>query len=455
MTRSDTDSLRKGFITAGYMFGVDINVDSISNCNRVIFELRYTHPELIKFSAWSAFYTDEEKFMVVNPQSEITGGYGSVYVAVIIGENRLSKGINDPRAIHLDFVVSQSATHNTAITYDFLNPFAIVVNNDIDSNVTLESENTTMNVHGYVDVWPGDADNSGTVTNEDFTQIVKLLGYGFDTKKTKCFKRRSASSLWKAQPVLAWDSIVASHADTDGNGYITVDDCLIVFLNFKKTKTAKFTAEPVGNFPPSAALEPAYQASATKRIPVYFDGEQSYIAVAGSVGMADPEARILGVERGGQLGAVRDLFFKISDDARSVDFTLGTTQRDAYINRFGEQLMLVCETNSGNTSFSADMKAISPEGNIFSIPAFTPAIDLETRGSMFSLRNTGDNAIIKCAAALPISAIVYNNLGECVGTYENCAGEIVFNTSAMATGCYFVECRNGQVVEMLSLPIVR
>lgn len=92
MTRSDTDTLRKGFITAGYMFGVDINVDSIRNCNRVIFELRYTHPELIKFSAWSAFYTDEEKFMVVNPQSEITGGYGSVYVAVIIGENRLSKG---------------------------------------------------------------------------------------------------------------------------------------------------------------------------------------------------------------------------------------------------------------------------------------------------------------------------------------------------------------------------
>jgi len=50
--RNDVDSIRAGFITAGYPFSLDIIIDSLDKFNGVSFELDWDRPDLIFFSEW-------------------------------------------------------------------------------------------------------------------------------------------------------------------------------------------------------------------------------------------------------------------------------------------------------------------------------------------------------------------------------------------------------------------
>ncbi len=79
-------------------------------------------------------------------------------------------------------------------------------------------------------VWPGDADNSGLVDNDDVLAIG--IGYG-DTGPLRPF----ASLVWEGQQSADWTNNLLSgsnykYIDTDGNGTIDDDDTLAISLNY-------------------------------------------------------------------------------------------------------------------------------------------------------------------------------------------------------------------------------
>ncbi|CAN5443510.1 hypothetical protein BH09BAC1_BH09BAC1_05900 [soil metagenome] len=86
----------------------------------------------------------------------------------------------------------------------------------------------------YTDcVWPGDADNSGLVDNDDVLAIG--IGYG-DTGPV----RSNASLGWTGQAGIDWTSSLAGgsnykHIDTNGDGDIDSDDTLAITINYGLT----------------------------------------------------------------------------------------------------------------------------------------------------------------------------------------------------------------------------
>jgi len=90
-------------------------------------------------------------------------------------------------------------------------------------------------------VWPGDTDEDGAVTTNDF--LVLGLGYGL-TGPARTF----TSNAWAAQDSYFWNALVSSttytacYLDCNGNGTINFGDTLAVNLNFGLTHLVKDNA---------------------------------------------------------------------------------------------------------------------------------------------------------------------------------------------------------------------
>ncbi len=90
-----------------------------------------------------------------------------------------------------------------------------------------------------VEVWPGDANNNGEVTNVDWL----YLGYAKDAMG---LARDSVFTGWAGQNATLWDqnfpadnpndSINYAHADCDGDGFINFNDFGTIQLNYGETR---------------------------------------------------------------------------------------------------------------------------------------------------------------------------------------------------------------------------
>jgi hypothetical protein len=97
------------------------------------------------------------------------------------------------------------------------------------------------------EVWPGDANNDGEVTNTD----ALWLGLAFDQTGPV---RPDASLAWEGQPAPDWNfnfsqnNVNLKHADCDGNGVVNFADTIAISLNYGQTH-GKAENGPEGNFP--------------------------------------------------------------------------------------------------------------------------------------------------------------------------------------------------------------
>lgn len=232
--RTDVEPAREGFVTATYIFGLDVYADSIRNCTGVTFELRHNLPEYLKLSDWSYGDFGEKGSAVVIHDIDTLTKQGRLYVGVLSGEPVGFTGLDNPKLIHLEFAVSQAAPHGTELNFDVINSKAVIYDGLAGKIRDIYIPSFKYKVHGFTDVWPGDADNNGIVDTRDIATVGLYLGYGLSKENFRSFKRDNPSTFWTKQRALCWDSLEVTYADCDGNGDINITDMLIIPLNFGK-----------------------------------------------------------------------------------------------------------------------------------------------------------------------------------------------------------------------------
>ncbi len=239
IVRSDVDSGRASFITATQLFGMDIEVSGVNNCTGVSFELQYQGSQYVVFSDWKARDMGMQGSFAYD-LSDTASGAGSVHIGALSGIAVTDPGIDNPVAIHLDFVVRPSAPNGTALTFSF-NHAQAVTSDSGGMIVNLSSAPYQVSIHGFVNVFPGDADNNGLVDSRDATTVGAFLKQGSGASNVRGYKRQPCSTLWLPQEALVWDSAKATYADCDGSGDVTLSDNLVVQINFGKehSKTKK------------------------------------------------------------------------------------------------------------------------------------------------------------------------------------------------------------------------
>ncbi|MCX7909436.1 MAG: dockerin type I domain-containing protein [Ignavibacteria bacterium] len=239
IVRTDVDSTRKSFVTATYNFSFKIVLKDVLNCTSVSFVLRHNQPEFIKFSNFKPYEFSKNGSVFVYPWLNPIDGYVRIYSGILNGDTIGGKGINNPEVIEFEFTVSPDAPSNSIVEFYFEDAEAVVTENNIGKIIKLKSKPTLYNVHGYVNVWPGDANNDGVVNINDVSTVALFLGYGPNKPNFRSFQRIHSSTNWFPQSCLAWDSLASTFADCNGDGEVTINDMLIIPLNFGKTHQAR------------------------------------------------------------------------------------------------------------------------------------------------------------------------------------------------------------------------
>ena len=50
--RTDVEGIRADFVTATYIFGIDLRIENIENCGNIAFELRHNLTDYVKFDGY-------------------------------------------------------------------------------------------------------------------------------------------------------------------------------------------------------------------------------------------------------------------------------------------------------------------------------------------------------------------------------------------------------------------
>ncbi len=357
IVRSDVDSGRSNFVTATQLFGMDIEVSGVNNCTGVSFELQYQGSQYVVFSNWKARDLGLNGTFAYD-LSDTSKGLGSLHVGALSGVSISDPGVDNPVAVHLDFVVRPNTPNNLPISFSFVH--AQAVSSDSGGRiVSLSSTAYTVNVHGFVNVYPGDADNNGVVDSRDATTVGAYLKQGSGASNVRGYKREPCSTLWMAQEALVWDSSKATYADCDGSGDVTLSDNLVVQINFGKvhSKTkhevdiqstgrdywpATFSRQALGIYAPKSLLGAAFELrfAANAELPLGFECADPDVHC--SLFLPDPEQRsvflVFGSENGKNLirsGQVGNFIYASSSASFSTIQAMGATADGGIFNLGG------------------------------------------------------------------------------------------------------------------------
>jgi hypothetical protein len=434
--RTDVDSSRYGFITATFTFGMDIYLQDLPKSNSVAFQLKYNKSNFVRFSQWL-----EGDYGVPQVVAfEDTAGNGRLIVAVSNGLSSISDSIKNPKVIHLEFVVMQTANNAEVVNFSFDRPIATTINNGTREIVELKSDSINYDVHGYVYVWPGDTDNNGLVDHLDFAPISQYVGFGSATKNMKSFKRKSGSAIWGPQRVLTWDSASVTYADCDGNGDITISDMLIVTYNIGKDssvyKTNKVKDDIQAKIPPPVN----YATKTSISIPLKINNIDTLLAVCGELDLSQFAGKytILGIERGELFDEFPYNFSIINNDQNRLNFALGSYTKAKAKNNSGIIAYLIAEpkTNINDSYINIDnFKGITTSGKIVGLGYSTDITEEPHSKIPFSIRN---NIIIMNEYFDSVE--LYNLIGEkeYSGKYTN-----QIDISNLQHSFYFLVTSNG------------
>ncbi len=428
--RRDVDTSRSKFVTATYLFSIDVVAENIERCTNVSFELRYNKTQFIRFSEWERGNFGSTTKTLVLSLPDASTDIGRLVVTSGMDYTRDTNAPNNPKVVNLKFVVIPAAPHFDVVTFNLINPRITVVSNGQLKLIDLPTTSISYTIHSFVNVWPGDANNDGIVNHLDFATVSYYLGLGPNTKQMRSFKREPASTLWAPQPVIAWDTAAATYADCDGNGEVNMIDNLVISYNYDKQ-------HPVGSIINNTNYEiklpkvVVQKTSSSIVHPIYVSTYQPYLSLAGTIEIPELEDfEVLGIEPTGLLDGNEATFSIWKSDARSIDFSIGTVDRAKQINSSGIVANLVLEPKKWRLSVPnvaiKNLKGISSFGYIFELSALTSIDDKSENQEIFFANNT-----------------FY--LNSCFGKYDNLEiynllGELV----------YRADIRNSSVVETVS-----
>jgi hypothetical protein len=234
LVRTDVDSTRVGFVTATYNFAVKVIVKDVSRATGVSFVLRHNLAEFVQFSNYKIFDFGKDGSVFVYPFVNTLDLSESIYFGILTGDTIGSDGYNSPQVVEFEFSVSPQSLNGTPLIFVFEDAQAVVSTDSGGKIQLLQSQTYTYTIHSFIDVWPGDADNDGIVGIKDISKLGLYLGYGSKKTNFRSFKRKNATTYWIGQSCLAWDSSEVTFADCDGDGEITLNDMLVIPLNFGK-----------------------------------------------------------------------------------------------------------------------------------------------------------------------------------------------------------------------------
>lgn len=278
--RSDVSPAYANYVTATQSFGIDIMVDSIANCHSVTFDLVFDKAQYIRYSSWAPRSFPRNSTILLDNSNDTTG-QGRLSIAVLSGSPTTDVGRANPNVIHLDFVVTPNAPHNLNFTMGFQFPLG-VVQDSAKPKIPLAWSNRTFNIHSFVNIYPGDANDDGLVDTRDAAQIAVYMDAGSGGSTIRGFMRENASTLWSAQRTLVWDDELATYADCDGSGDVTIIDLLVVNNNYGKLHSKTKTTNEVQTPPVTPELNDIIKVPLFVREPVL-----ALTAVAGKVQVSD------------------------------------------------------------------------------------------------------------------------------------------------------------------------
>jgi hypothetical protein len=424
LIRTDCDSSRSAFVTAGYLFGFDIIADSVPNVYRFLCEIEYDNINFIQYSGWQAKHFGDNTYIFPNPQVDSISKKGTIAVVALLSEPNENKYYNNPNVIHFDFVVAQDAKHNSKTIFTVKNIKIYLNSNGLDSLVDIKPVTYTYTTHGYIEIWPGDANNDGNVDNSDFYSITNLLGQGSAIKSSKSFKREPTSTLWIAQTVLAWDSTAAAYADCDGNGDVTPLDMLIVFLNFNKSHIVTKLAVPVTKDPEIKNMVFVDYPKATRLVPIYITTPKPIIAAVANLSYNKllQSSGLLGVSKGGLFDKdYSEIFLDDHPDCSYINVITGTKDNTRKSLGSGVLFNFVVPydyPNSFDNYFQAiDITGITENGEIIKLDILTQVSEAlnSTLGEIY-LFNIDGKIIFKdnTEDLFDGKISIYNLVGDCI-----------------------------------------
>lgn len=463
VARSDVDSTRAGFVTAKYIFGLDIYVDSVKKCNNVNFLLQYNQTKYIKFNGYKVGALGENGSSAVNPSVKAITDEGFISVIVLAGTAPELDTVQNAHVIRLEFAVTQSVPHGEKVIFLFNNPTAVISEDTLRKEIQLNTTPLELKIHSFIDVWPGDANNDGKVDHNDGAAIATYVLLDPTVNHKRSFKRENASTRWAAQRVLAWDMAGATYADCDGNGYVTITDVLIVYLNYDSTHIV-LAPKSGKDTPQSPEKETVFGGEGYISVPVKVNSEQEFIGVSGraSLDMFSNIGRFVGINKGKLFDCEKcHVFFAYNQEENYVDFAVGKGDKSEPVKGAGTVAELVFESKPFTKESFAPapllLTAISPGGYIYTIGSITSVEDENDYSFESENINISDNLLtIKSRASTP-QIRFFNSLGieiQLSLKYSH-LGSSVFDISTLPTGAYFAVVAGSSASGTLPFIIVK
>jgi hypothetical protein len=423
--RTDVENPDATFVTATQSFGIDIRIDSIENCSNVAFELSHNQAMNVKLSAYQKsndwnIYSDWEK--VVTIVKPVYNSQDSSVIAIECGTGMPADSVSPdrPMIIHLDFVVSPSAWHDSILRFNISKVKATYFKDTIVELIIPTVFTIPYQLHSYVNVWPGDANCDGYADAYDWQVIsLYLTEPGIDSRS---FKRPNASILWQSQRCIAWDILSATYADCDGNGYVTTSDMAVVSLNYGKAPHSDVcnSRKPTDTnssmvWTPGRIKGHSEQLQHnTFKIPITLN--ETSTRIVGAAGVIDlseiPECSIVDIEPGNYFNGNIKFYRYVNENTNKATFCI-TSDMPAIENNGNTIGYLVVENNEDVKSVDISQYiGFDTNGNVFNLSQATTSIDIYDEEPTFTTMNIAGMLTIRNAADLAIKNItIYNQLG--------------------------------------------
>ncbi len=351
LVRTDVDSTRKDFVTATYIFGFDVVIENLENCNNASFQLKFDNSQYIKYSG--AMLNDFKDSGTVFIYENSPAGTNEVYlnIGVFSGEALGENDFDNPNILHLEFVVTPTAPNKELVTFSFLNAFGSTYKDGVGQSIQLASTPTLLDIHGYVEVWPGDTDNNLVVDNVDWTNVYENLKFKQRFPGYRSFKRENPTTNWYPQRSLVWDVEKATYADCDGDGEISVTDGLVVLLNLS-------SAQAIVKQKPAVKLQ-----NQDNLIPISIEHFRDYRGVFGQIETDNFEVEDIIV---GELFQNADAMFHVEHNV--LNFTLGNLDLTNFVNKSGVAFYLKTKDKVYNPVYDiVQLRGISTKNTLFNL----------------------------------------------------------------------------------------
>ncbi len=458
--RNDVDTNRSSFITATYLFSIDLSIDSIQNCYGSNIHISYNQSKYINLSAVRYGDVWDKSASVVIPKVDTTTNKGDIIIGVLTNDfaNKLKPA--PIKIITLEFAVSQNAPYGQAVTLTFPTAQGFVLDtNNNQKVIELITAPISYYIHGFVNVWPGDANNDKVVDVTDITNIGLYLNFGQRHLDSRTFSRQYSSTNWTSQRCLAWDSSLVTFSDCDGNGEVNINDLLVVPVNF--TKRHNFLNSEV----PKLKDEINYDNdSRYERYPISVNTIENMIAFAGTIDLQNLSEHytILGIESG-NVFSDSYTFSAIEPNTKSFIFTTGSYQQESALIDNTNNIIanLVLEPKNYTESLPkisfSQLRGIDSDGKIYDLNQVLSADDLKNdQNNMYFQNNKLFFGNQNCINS-DLTITVFNVLGDKLLEQKasiSCESFLPLNNiEALQNGVYIISISSAQYYKAIKILI--